>query len=96
MWLAVRGGAAQGSLILVVLGLLISVPIVVWGSTLILGWVDRFPALAYLGAGVPRVDGGADDVARKPLLAPHLAGSEAHQDRGLCARDRGASLASVF
>ena len=32
-------GAAQGSYLLVVLGLLISVPIVVWGSTLMLRWV---------------------------------------------------------
>lgn len=45
-------GAAKGSFLLVVLGLLISVPIVVWGSTLILKWVDRFPVIVYLGAGV--------------------------------------------
>lgn len=45
-------GAAKGSFLLVVLGLLISVPIVVWGSTLILKWVDRFPAIVYIGAGV--------------------------------------------
>ncbi len=45
-------GAAHGSFLLVVLGLLISIPIVVWGSTLILKWVDRFPAIMYLGAAV--------------------------------------------
>lgn len=45
-------GAAKGSYVLVVLGLLISVPIVVWGSTLILKWVDRFPIIVYVGAGV--------------------------------------------
>ena len=45
-------GAAQGSYLLVVLGLLISVPIVVWGSTLLLRWVERFPAIVYFGAGV--------------------------------------------
>lgn len=45
-------GAAHGSYLLVVLGLLVSVPIVVWGSTLILRWVERFPAIVYLGAGV--------------------------------------------
>ena len=37
-------GAAHGSYLLVVPGLLISVPIVVWGSTLVLKLVDRFPA----------------------------------------------------
>ena len=32
-------GAAHGSYLLVVLGLLISIPIVIWGSTLILKWL---------------------------------------------------------
>src|SRR6185295_3477819 len=36
-------GAAHGSYLLVVLGLLISVPIVIWGSTLVLRVVERFP-----------------------------------------------------
>jgi YjbE family integral membrane protein len=45
-------GAAQGSFLLVVLGLLISVPIMIWGSQLILKWVDRFPVIVYIGAGV--------------------------------------------
>lgn len=45
-------GAAHGSFLLVGLGLLISIPIVVWGSTLILRFIDRFPAFVYLGAGV--------------------------------------------
>jgi YjbE family integral membrane protein len=45
-------GAAQGSYSLVVLGLLISIPIVIWGSTLILKWVERFPVIVYVGAGV--------------------------------------------
>lgn len=45
-------GAAHGEFLLVVLGLLISVPIVVWGSTLILKWMERFPVIIYVGAGV--------------------------------------------
>lgn len=45
-------GAAQGSYVLVVLGLLISIPIVVWGSTQILKLVDKFPQLIYFGAGI--------------------------------------------
>ena len=45
-------GAAHGSVLLVVAGLLISIPIVVWGSTLILHWIERFPALLYLGGAV--------------------------------------------
>jgi len=46
------GGAAQGSMLLVVLGLLISIPVVVWGSQLILKLVDRFPSIIVIGAGV--------------------------------------------
>jgi YjbE family integral membrane protein len=45
-------GAAQGSLLLVVLGLLISIPIMVFGSTIILRLVDRFPIIVYIGAAV--------------------------------------------
>ena len=45
-------GAAHGSILLVVLGLLISIPIVVWGSTLILRWLERYPSLLYVGGAV--------------------------------------------
>jgi len=45
-------GAAHGSILLVVLGLLISIPIVVWGSTLFLHWLERFPSLLYVGGAV--------------------------------------------
>lgn len=45
-------GAAHGSFLLVILGLLISVPIVVWGSTLILKWIERFPVIITFGAGI--------------------------------------------
>ena len=45
-------GAAHGSFMLVILGLLISIPILVWGSSILLKYVERYPALVYLGAGV--------------------------------------------
>lgn len=45
-------GAAHGDFLLVVLGLLISVPIMVLGSTLILKWVERYPVIIYIGAAV--------------------------------------------
>jgi YjbE family integral membrane protein len=43
-------GASRGHLGLVVTGLLISVPLVVWGSTLILRMIDRLPMIVYIGA----------------------------------------------
>lgn len=45
-------GAAHGSFLLVVIGLIISIPIVVFGSTIILKFVDRFPIIITLGAAV--------------------------------------------
>ncbi|WP_458072435.1 TerC family protein [Rhodanobacter sp. BL-MT-08] len=44
-------GASRGHLPLVALGLLISVPLVVWGSTLILKLIERFSIIIYAGAG---------------------------------------------
>lgn len=51
-------GAAHGRVDLVVAGLLISVPIMVFGSSLVLKVVDRFPIITYLGAGVLGVTAG--------------------------------------
>ena len=45
-------GASHGSYVLVILGLLISIPVVIWGSTQILKLVERFPSITYVGAGV--------------------------------------------
>ena len=64
-------GAAHGSYLLVVLGLLISVPIVVWGSTVVLKIVDRFPAVVYIGAGV-LVWTAVKMILGEPLLKPTI------------------------
>jgi len=60
-------GAAHGSFELVVIGLLISVPVVVWGSTLVLKLVDRFPAITYFGAAVLAFT-AAKMIVSEPLL----------------------------
>ncbi len=69
-------GAAHGSFLLVVIGLLISIPIVIWGSTIILKWVERFPAIIYIGAGVLAWT-AAKMVTSEPLVKEFLAGREA-------------------
>lgn len=48
-------GAAEGAghghqLILVIFGLLVSIPIIVWGSQLVIKLMDRYPAVIVLGA----------------------------------------------
>ena len=45
-------GASHGSFLLVVIGLAISIPVVVWGSTLILKWVERWPWIVHVGVAV--------------------------------------------
>lgn len=74
-------GAAHGSFLLVTLGLLISVPIVIWGSTLLLKFVEKYPAFVYLGAGVLAWTSvkmmtseplAADFLATSPLVTPLL------------------------
>ncbi|SFJ55891.1 TerC family protein [Brevibacillus centrosporus] len=45
-------GAANGNIVLIVLGLIISVPLMVFGSQLILKAMERFNWLVYLGSAV--------------------------------------------
>ena len=45
-------GAAKDSVGLVIFGLIVSVPIIVWGSKLIMKLMDRFPIIIIIGAGL--------------------------------------------
>lgn len=60
-------GAAHGDMGLVVIGLLISVPIVVFGSTLMLKLVEKYPVIMYIGAGVLAFT-AAKMIVDEPLL----------------------------
>jgi len=68
-------GAAQGSFDLVILGLLISVPIVVFGSTIVLRLVERFPIVIKLGAAVLAYT-AAMMVVNEQLLKPYFQGDD--------------------
>lgn len=64
-------GAAKGDLGLVVFGIVISIPIIVWGSKFVLKLMDRFPLVITFGAGLLGwIAGGmlVGDVALKPWL----------------------------
>jgi YjbE family integral membrane protein len=65
-------GAAHGSVLLVVFGLIISIPIVVWGSTLILHWLERSPWLLYVGGAVLAWT-AAKMIVSEPLVEEALA-----------------------
>ena len=62
-------GAAHGSMGLVIIGLLVSVPIVVFGSSVVLKLVERFPIIITLGAGVLAYT-AAKMIVGEPLLDP--------------------------
>ncbi|MCW5734193.1 MAG: TerC family protein [Enhydrobacter sp.] len=66
------GGAASGSILLIILGLAISVPIIVWGSHLVIRLVDRYPAVILLGGAVLAWT-GYSMIVREPLLETWLA-----------------------
>lgn len=64
-------GAAHGSFDLVVIGLLISVPIVVFGSTMVLKLVERFPLIINLGAAVLAIT-AASMIVKEPFLSSYF------------------------
>ena len=66
------GGAAIGSVLLILLGLAISVPIIVWGSHLVIRLVDRFPSIILLGGAVLGWT-AYSMIVREPLLAAWFA-----------------------
>lgn len=46
------GGAAHGDLWLVILGLMMSIPLLMWGSAWVARLMNRFPVLVLLGGGI--------------------------------------------
>lgn len=61
---AATGAGSQHQLPLVIFGLLVSVPIIIWGSQLVLKLMDRFPAIITVGG----------------MLLGWIAGTMAHSD----------------
>ncbi|APW44488.1 TerC family protein [Rhodoferax saidenbachensis] len=66
--------AAHGSMVLLVLGLAISIPLVIFGSTLMIRLMERFPVIVMLGAALIGWVGGetiASDTALVEFSASH-------------------------
>ena len=64
---AATGAGSQHQLPLVIFGLLVSIPIIIWGSQLVLKLMDRFPIIITVGG----------------MLLGWIAGTMAHTDPGL-------------
>jgi YjbE family integral membrane protein len=67
-------GAANGSMVLVTLGILVSIPIVVWGSQLVLKLMDRYPIVISAGGALLGWIGGGMLVSDPALPAGLLDG----------------------
>jgi len=63
--------AANGSVVLLVLGLLISIPMIIAGAALIMALLDRVPALVWLGAALLGWVAG-EVIATDPGVHPYL------------------------
>ena len=67
-------GAASGNMTLVAVGMLITVPIIIYGSTLFVKVIERFPIILYVGGGILAWVGAAMSVEDKLIshtVAPY-------------------------
>ena len=67
--------AAKGSMLLLILGLAISIPLVIFGSTLMIRLMERYPVVVTFGAGLIGWVGG-ETIISDNVLAPWV--QEAH------------------
>lgn len=77
---AAEHGGGENQLLLVVFGILVSIPIIVWGSTIVLKLMGRFPFIVTFGAGLLGYLATGmitTDVAVTPWLAARLPSLEA-------------------
>ena len=67
-------GASSGNMTLVAVGMLITVPIIIYGSTLFVKVIERFPIILYVGGGILAWVGAAMSVEDKLIshtVAPY-------------------------
>jgi YjbE family integral membrane protein len=68
-------GASHGNVALIVFGLCLSIPFVVFSANFLADLMDRFPAMVYLGAGILGKVGG-EMIVTDPFIARQLHPSE--------------------
>ena len=78
-------GAAHGSFDLVIIGLLVSVPIVVFGSTMVLKLVERFPVIIQIGSAVLAFT-AAKMVVSEPILKDYFGSAQSMDNMQSAAR----------
>jgi YjbE family integral membrane protein len=70
-------GAAKGSVVLLVVGLAISIPLIIAGAALIMSLLDRFPVLVWAGAALLGWIAG-EVIATDPAVAAFIESSFGH------------------
>ncbi|MFB6363769.1 TerC family protein [Paenibacillus elgii] len=68
---------AKGEVGVIILGIGLSIPIIVWGSTLVVNLLKRYPIFVYLGAGILGYTAGEMFIADEEL-ATRLLGDISH------------------
>jgi predicted tellurium resistance membrane protein TerC len=76
---AAEQAGGEHQLLLVVFGILVSIPVIVWGSTLVLKLMERMPVIVTLGAALLGYLAGGmvfSDVALAPWIHANLPGHD--------------------
>jgi YjbE family integral membrane protein len=68
------GGASHGNLFLLLFGLGLSIPLIVFASSLLSTLMEKYPFIIYAGAAILGVVGG-DMILTDPVVAAHIAPS---------------------
>lgn len=70
-------GVAKGNWTLLITGLALSIPLIVFGSTVIMRLMDRFPVIVYIGAGLIAWTAG-EMIDGDRAIQPHLPDALGH------------------
>ncbi|MBO9129248.1 TerC family protein [Bacillus sp. 165] len=66
-------GSANGNMLLIVLGLLISIPLIIWGSQLLMTIMEKFPIVVIIGGGLLGYTAG-EMIVKDELVGRFLTG----------------------
>lgn len=72
---AAEHAGGENQMLLVIFGILVSIPIIIWGSTIVLKLMERFPVIVKFGAGLLGYLAGAmlvSDVAVAPWISANF------------------------